>query len=154
MLANMNRRLYGTFQGAFVTACCAFIDTRRHTLTYANAGHPPPLLRRSNGQVESLQEHGIFLAFDPRSTYASAEVELRPGDRIVLYSDGLMEASNARDEYFGDARLEHVVASSAAATPGQFVDEMIAELRRWVGPDAPLQDDVTLVVIDISDSAS
>ena len=64
-----------------------------------------------------------------------------------------MEARNARDEYFGDARLEHVVATSAATTPQQFVDKMISELRQWVGPETPLQDDVTLVMIDVEDTA-
>jgi phosphoserine phosphatase RsbU/P len=68
-----------------------------------------------------------------------AEVTLRPGDRLV-FSDGLVEACNASDEFFGEARLEQLVAASAAVTPKQFVDELVDELRLWVGPDTPLQD--------------
>ncbi len=148
-LANINRTLCGSFQGAYVTACCGFIDALSRRLSYSSAGHPAPLLRRRDGRVEQLQERGLLLAFDADAQYPTAEVALDLGDRLVFFSDGLVEACNARDEFFGDARLEQLVAASAAVTPDQFVDEIVAELRRWVGRDTPLQDDVTLVVVDV-----
>jgi len=151
VLTNINRRLCGAFQGAYVTACCGFIDALSGTLTYASAGHPAPLLRRRDGQVEQLKERGLLLAFDAHAQYAATEVALHPGDRLVFFSDGLAEACNASDEFLSDARLEQFVAGSAAVTPEQFVDELVAELRRWVGQDTPLQDDVTLVVVDVGE---
>jgi sigma-B regulation protein RsbU (phosphoserine phosphatase) len=148
-LTNINRTLCDRFEGAYVTACCAFIDPVNLTLTYSSAGHPAPLLRRRGGRVESLREGGLLLAFEPQVRYASAEVALRKGDRIVFFSDGLAEASNVRDEFFGDTRLGEVVASGATSDPAVFVDQMVAEMRRWMGPETALQDDVTLVVVDV-----
>lgn len=149
VLTNINRRLSGTFQGAYVTACCAFVDARTRTLTYASAGHPAPLLRRAGGHVEHLDERGLLLAFDPDARYGAAQAALQPGDRVVFFSDGLIEACNASDEFFGDARLEQLVAASGTDTPGQLVEALVGDLRRWVGPTASLQDDVTLVVVDL-----
>lgn len=150
-LMNINRTLCGRFQGAYVTACCGFIDTLTGKLTYSSAGHPAPLLRRRDGRVEQLQQRGLLLAFDAHAQYATAEAALHPGDRLVCFSDGLVEACNGSDEFFGDARLEQCVAASAAITPEQCVEEIVAEVRRWVGSDTPLQDDVTLVVIDVGE---
>ena len=151
VLANINRRLCGTFEGAYVTACCGFIDAPNRTFRYASAGHPAPLLRRRDGHVEQLQERGLLLAFDANARYAAAEVLLQPGDRLICFSDGLTEACNARGEFLGDARLERLVRTSAAVTPEQFVGELVDELRVWVGSTTSLQDDVTLVVVDVGE---
>ncbi len=151
VLTNINRRLCGTFQGAYVTACCGFVDALNRKLSYASAGHPAPLLRRRDGHVEQLQERGLLLAFDAHAQYAAVDVTLQPGDRLVFFSDGLVEACNAGDEFFGEARLEQLAGASAAVTPEQFVDELVDELRLWVGLDTPLQDDVTLVVVDVGE---
>jgi sigma-B regulation protein RsbU (phosphoserine phosphatase) len=150
ILTNMNRTLCDRFEGAYVTACCAFIDPVNGTLAYASAGHPAPLLRRRNGQVEALGEHGLLLAFDPHAEYETSEVALRPGDRIVFFSDGLLEAESSTEEFFGDHRLTEVVAGSSAATPELFVERVLAELRAWTGTAAEPQDDVTLVVVEVS----
>ena len=99
--------------------------------------------------MEHLQERGLLLAFDAHAQSPAAEVALHRGDRLVFVSDGLVEACNARDEFFGDARLEQLVVASSAVTPDQFVDEIVAEVHRWVGLDTQLQDDVTLVVVDV-----
>jgi phosphoserine phosphatase RsbU/P len=118
-------------------------------LGYASAGHPAPLLRGSDGRVSQLDQRGLLLAFDATAQYATAEVALNAGDRVVFFSDGLVEACNARDEFFGDARLEQLLVAGTAGTPEQFVDCIVAELRRWVGSDRHLQDDVTVVVVDV-----
>jgi sigma-B regulation protein RsbU (phosphoserine phosphatase) len=149
VLTKMNRTLCGAFTGAYVTACCGVIDVLNRQLSYASAGHPAPLLRGSDGRVKQLEQRGVLLAFDATAQYATAEVALNAGDRVVFFSDGLVEACNPSDEFFGDARLEQLLVASAGGTPAQFVDQIVAELRRWVGPDTHLQDDVTVVVVDV-----
>jgi sigma-B regulation protein RsbU (phosphoserine phosphatase) len=148
-LTNINRTLCGRFAGAYVTACCGFIDVLNHRLRYASAGHPAPLRRRRDGRVDELDQRGLLLAFDADAQYATAEVTLDAGDRLVFFSDGLVEACNAGGDFFGDARLEQLLVASAAVTPEQFVDQIVADLRRWVGADKQLQDDVTMVVVDV-----
>jgi len=150
VLTNMNRTLCGTFAGAYVTACCSVIDVANRKLRCSSAGHPAPLLRGSDGHVQQLEQRGLLLAFDATAQYATAEVALNAGDRVVFFSDGLVEACNAGDEFFGDARLAQLLVTSTAGTPEQFVDEIVADLRRWVGADRQLQDDVTIVVVDVS----
>lgn len=150
-LETMNRTLCGKFERAYVTACCGSFDAVNRRLKYSSAGHPPPLLRRADGRVERLDQGGLALTFDPNAQYPTAQVELGPGDRIVFFTDGLVEAWNASDEFFGEARLEELVAVDRAVTPGELVEKLIDELRRWTGPDASLQDDVTVVVVDISE---
>jgi sigma-B regulation protein RsbU (phosphoserine phosphatase) len=152
-LTNINRTLCGKFEGAYVTACCGFFDAVNGRLRYASAGHPAPLLRRADGRVEQLDQGGLALVFDADTQYATAEVALRPGDRLLFFTDGLLEASNPSDEFFGDARLERLMADRAPVTPQQFVDQLVAELRRWAGPDTHLQDDVTLIVVDVGECA-
>ncbi len=149
VLTNMNRTLCGSFAGAYVTACCGVIDERTRTLRYASAGHPAPHLRGSDGRVTQLDHRGLLLAFDASAQYSAAEVRLNAGDRLVFFSDGLVEACNPDDEFFGDARLAALLATGAADAPRPFADRIVAELRRWVGPGADLQDDVTVVVVDV-----
>jgi sigma-B regulation protein RsbU (phosphoserine phosphatase) len=99
--------------------------------------------------VDKLDERGLVLAFDADAQYATAELALAAGDRFVFFSDGLVEAANPSDEFFGDARLEQLLVGSAGITCEQFVDQMVAYLRRWVGAGRQLQDDVTIVVADV-----
>lgn len=149
VLKNINRVLCGKFSGAFVTACCGFIDTVERKLFYASAGHPAPLLRRGDGRVETLEERGLLLAIAADADYASSEIGLNDGDRLVFFSDGLVEARNASDDFFGNARLERLLAAHAALAPAQFIDRVVADLRSWVGSGTCLQDDVTILVVDV-----
>jgi sigma-B regulation protein RsbU (phosphoserine phosphatase) len=148
VLKNINRMLCGKFAGAFVSACCAFIDGTGRRLFYASAGHPAPLLRRRDGRIEALSEGGLLLAIDAGSEYVTAEVGMNPGDRLVFFSDGLVEARNDRDDFFGNERLERLLAVHAAAVPDHLIERVVVALRSWVGPGASLQDDVTVVVVD------
>jgi phosphoserine phosphatase RsbU/P len=149
VLTNMNRTLCGMFEGAYVTACCARVDGADRRVRYASAGHPPALLRRADGRVERLDAGGIALVFEPAAEYSTTDVKLNAGDRLVFFSDGLLEASNARDEFFGDCRLAQFLADTARLAPEPFVERLVVELRAWIGHPAELQDDVTVVVVDI-----
>lgn len=91
--------------GKFITLFYAVLDTRQGTLHYCNAGHNPPFLIRGNGSVELLQEGGAVLGVFPDWRYEQGSARLQPGDRVLIYSDGLSEARNQSSEEFGDERL-------------------------------------------------
>jgi len=83
----------------------AVIDTARMTLAYCNAGHNPPILRRRDGAIEWLREGGPVLGVLPAASYPAGAIELRPGDCLALFTDGISEAFNAAGEEFGEKRI-------------------------------------------------
>lgn len=111
--------------GRFVTAFVALYDAKERTLTYASAGHPPPRLIRG-GEVQRLgAESGLPLGIDKTSVYRNETLQLKPDDRIVLYTDGITESANSSRQYFGDAQFDAVLkgpARSAAELLTRVVD--------------------------------
>ena len=138
------------FERAYVTACCALLTDSGRRLVYSLAGHPPPLLRRADGRLERLELGSLPLTLDPGAAYPSGAVSLAPGDRLLVFTDGLVDAPNAKEELFGAARLRQVLEANAALTADALAERLVEELRLWIGPDAPLHDDVTLVVVDVA----
>jgi serine phosphatase RsbU (regulator of sigma subunit) len=129
----------------FVTVFLAVLDPKQQTFQYANAGHNPPIVRRASGMIESLTRTGAVLGVFDDLPLSEAAITLGRGDAVVLYTDGVTEAWNPRDEDYGNARL----AAAIAAAPRQ-----AAELLAHVEADldaftegAPQQDDVTLLVL-------
>lgn len=149
VLAEMNRVLCGHFEGRFVTAACVFLDADRPVVRYSLAGHPPPLLLKgSTGQLIELREGGLVLGLFPDASYPTGEMAFDPGDRVVLYTDGVTEARDASGAWFGDRELRAFVAAHRDGSPGQFLDALIRHLGRWSGRDGPFEDDLTVVAID------
>jgi len=149
VLARMNRALCGRFELAYVTATFALIDPEARRLTYAAAGHPSPLLVRSGGRVDSLDERGMVLGFLPDAAYASATVQnLEAGDRLVFYTDGITEASRTDGEFFGDRQFRETLTLGRSQPADRFLATLIARAREWTGAD--FADDVTVVVVDCS----
>jgi hypothetical protein len=107
LAANMNRYACGNSQGGlrFTTAFLAEYDPVRRTVDYINAGHNNPILRRASGQIERLDVGGLPFGILPDAKYESATVTLAPGDWLVIFTDGVVEAENFRQEEFGEARL-------------------------------------------------
>src|SRR6202030_2771461 len=102
LAANMNRYACSNSQGGlrFTTAFLAEYDAARRIFHYINAGHNNPILRRANGLIERLDVGGLPLGIMPDAKYESASVALAPGDWLIIFTDGLVEAENARqDEY-------------------------------------------------------
>jgi sigma-B regulation protein RsbU (phosphoserine phosphatase) len=147
VLTRMNRALCGRFELAYVTAVFAVADPAAGTLTYASAGHPPPVLIRSGGRgVESLDARGIVLGFVPAEYTSTVVRGLRPGDRIVFYTDGLTEAERPDGEFFGDRQLVERLLDLRATPPAGAVDGLVGAARGWAGRE--FADDVTVVMVD------
>jgi sigma-B regulation protein RsbU (phosphoserine phosphatase) len=148
LVANMNKYACSNSQGGlrFTTAFLAEYDAARRTFYYINAGHNNPILRRANGLIERLDVGGLPLGILPDAKYESASVTLAPGDWLIIFTDGLVEAENARQEEFGEIQLLRVINSAAASTPSEMLNSMMAALDLFVGT-TPQHDDVTCLLI-------
>jgi sigma-B regulation protein RsbU (phosphoserine phosphatase) len=153
ILESINRALCGKFERAYVTATCGVFDEANLSVRYANAGHPPPLLRRRSGDLVPMAGGGVLLAFVPDARYVSAAMTMSEGDQVVFFTDGLSEGTNAADEYFGDGQLARVLRSAGADGADAFAQRIVDELRAWIGPQRELQDDVTVLVVECRASA-
>jgi sigma-B regulation protein RsbU (phosphoserine phosphatase) len=144
VLSGMNAALCGNTQGQFVTAAYVHLDARARELRYAAAGHPPMLMLR-DGTVTEIAENGLLLAASNQATYSDMTFPLVSGDRLLLYTDGLVEARNAQGVLFGEDALMASLRSTAGLTPADAADKLIADVESW----AHLQDDdLTLLVCD------
>jgi sigma-B regulation protein RsbU (phosphoserine phosphatase) len=105
VLTGLNRVLCGKFAEHFVTAAYLFVDLEVSLLRYSAAGHPPLLLAsHTEGEVREIEENGLMLGLFPDAACASAQILIGPGDRCLLYTDGVLEAQNAAQEEFGKSR--------------------------------------------------
>lgn len=148
-LFGMNAALYGNTQNQFVTAAYAHLDARSRELRYSAAGHPPMLLLR-DGAVVELQENGLMLAAFGFATYSTASHRLEAGDRLLLYTDGIIEASDTAGECFGRDGLAEVLKQTKGSPPTEAADLILSSVQKW---SASQDDDLTLIVCDFTESA-
>ena len=148
LAANMNRYACSNSQGGlrFTTAFLSEYDPVHRTLDYINAGHNNPILRRASGQIERLDVGGLPFGILPEAKYESATVTLAPGDWLVIFTDGLVEAVNARDEEYGEVRLLAALDASKALTPADLLKRLMTDLDLFVG-NTPQHDDVTCMLL-------
>jgi serine phosphatase RsbU (regulator of sigma subunit)/anti-sigma regulatory factor (Ser/Thr protein kinase) len=130
----------------FVTCLYALLDPASGRLQYANAGHDLPYWRY-NGGVEELRATGMPLGLMPNMRYEEYELTLAPGDGLLFYSDGLVEAHNAKREMFGFPRLEAFVAAYSGSLGPALIDALLADLTAFIGAEAQQEDDITLVTL-------
>ena len=131
----------------FVSLFYGVYDARNRRLTYSNAGHLPPALLR-DGKATELLESNLVLGVDPDEQYTQAVVDLRPGDCLMLYTDGLTEAMNFKGELFGRHRVLDTFArcvSNCGGTAETIAENMLWDVRKFVGI-APRSDDMTMLV--------
>lgn len=132
--------------GRFITFFVGLYDASSGRLAFTNAGHNPPLLVRADGTAQRLENGGPALARLLRQKYEEGSVALEPGDRLVLFTDGVTEAASKHtSELFGDARLEALVRDSRTLGAAQLQDAIVNRVTEFSGGD--LEDDVTLIVV-------
>jgi len=129
----------------FVTCFYAILDPKSDTLSYANAGHDLPYLRRRNGEAEELRTRGMPLGLMPGMSYEEKEVVLDTGQSVLFYSDGLVEAHDPKGEMFGFPRLQALVAEHGEER--LLGGLLMEELYRFAGEGWEQEDDITLVTL-------
>ena len=151
VLAGLNRALCGKFTNHFVTAAYVFVDMEKNSISYAGAGHPPLLLwSASTRSTSEVLQNGLFLGHFPEETYSVLQLPVRAGDKAVLYTDGILEASNPLHEMFGADRFKQFLDSDHNSGAERLADSVLDELSRWSGhPQGEgQQDDMTLLSIE------
>jgi phosphoserine phosphatase RsbU/P len=148
VLGGINRALCGRLAGRYVTAAYLFIDDRSGVVRYSAAGHPPMLHATRDDGVRRIEENGVLLGFVEDAIYPEAVLRLdcNGRDRFLLYTDGLIEAANPRDNLFGIDGVERALASASRLTADAAADAVLAAKDEWSG--LPQADDLTVVLVD------
>jgi serine phosphatase RsbU (regulator of sigma subunit) len=136
----------------FVTCFYAILDPKSGSLTYANAGHDLPYLRRRGGGCEEVRARGMPLGLMPGMGYEQKEIVLEEGEVAFFYTDGLVEAHDQRGEMFGFPRLRELVAEHGEA--GSLEEALLEELYSFVGEGWEQEDDITLLTLKRSATRS
>jgi phosphoserine phosphatase RsbU/P len=131
----------------FVTVFYAVFDSTTGLISYANGGHNPPYVRRADGSIEVLGGAvGLVLGVMPGIAYPDHSIQLRTGDRLLLYTDGVTEAFNPADEAYGAERLIAEVTAHGDGTAAALVERICSSVTSFAGT-APQSDDITLTVL-------
>ncbi|MBS1810621.1 MAG: SpoIIE family protein phosphatase [Acidobacteria bacterium] len=147
VVSQINQYIYdNTPSNRYITFFYSELNPKTHELTYVNAGHNPPLLVRASGQVEKLEVGGFPVGIMPFGTYEQATVSLRPGDVMIVYSDGVTESINEAGDEFGENPLIEVLKKNLTRTAAGVRDRIDEALTRFVGK-AKSVDDLTMVIV-------
>jgi serine phosphatase RsbU (regulator of sigma subunit) len=130
----------------YITFFLAHLDAAGGRLSYVNAGHNPPILARASGVIENLREGGVVLGLVEHTTYTQGEVELAPGDTLLVYSDGVSETWSTEDEEFGEKRLAEAVTRWRGLDARSLEAGILRQLEHFADGAKPT-DDRTLIVL-------
>jgi serine phosphatase RsbU (regulator of sigma subunit) len=130
----------------FTTAFLAELDAATGDVVYVNAGHNAPILRKKSGAMERLEAGGIPVGILAESTYQVGTTRLERGDWLVIFTDGVVEAVNGKDEEYGEAALVRLVDRESGSAPAELLRSLLAELDGYVG-NTPQHDDITCLLL-------
>jgi sigma-B regulation protein RsbU (phosphoserine phosphatase) len=145
----LNEHLHQVTDAAkFATLFYAEWNSKELCLNYVNAGHNAPLLL-GNGRCERLEQGGMPLGMFPAAKFDTGRICLKPGETLVLYSDGITEAATTTGEEFGELRLEEVVKVNCGKPLPEIQARVLQAVRKWSGPST--EDDMTLMLVRVTD---
>jgi len=130
--------------GKFITFFYGVLDGARRRFSYTNAGHCEPILVRQSGECTRVNHGGVVLGVFPNWEYREEHVDLEPGDRLVLFTDGITEIANANDEEFGEERLMEMLRLDRALDAEAMQKRVMSAVAEFSGGN--FQDDATLIV--------
>ncbi|HEX8184030.1 MAG TPA: SpoIIE family protein phosphatase, partial [Blastocatellia bacterium] len=141
VMGEINQYIYeNSPSNKFLTLFYGELDPQTSILTYSNGGHNPPMLLRRSGEVVHLDKGGLPIGMMQATCYQEDSVKFEPGDVLVIYSDGITESINERDEEFGEERLLEVVKHNLNRSASGIRDRIDEALSRFVGTTAPVDD--------------
>ena len=151
ILSAVNDRLAeNNEQKMFVTAWIAIFDKETGVLQYTNAGHNPPILLSANKEATMLKKvHGLVLGAMAHVPYQSDVMKLQKGDRLLLYTDGVPEAHNLKDDLYGDEKLLDLVGKTSEKTGEEVVDAIFQSIDEFAS-GAPQFDDITMMSVSVN----
>jgi phosphoserine phosphatase RsbU/P len=148
LVEGLNRSMCANSQGGlrFTTAFFGEFDPVSRVFTYINAGHNAPILRRASGAIERLEAGGLPLGIQDDAVYQASSITLQTKDWLVIFTDGVIEAVNERDEEFGEERLIGIFSESPETAPSRMLSRVMVAIDRFVG-NAPQHDDITCMLL-------
>jgi hypothetical protein len=148
LVAGVNRYACSNSQGGvrFTTAFFAELDPTNGDFVFLNAGHNAPILRRKSGAVERLDAGGIPIGIFSESTYQSGRSRLEDGDCLVIFTDGVIEAFNHKDDEYGESALLNIVDRGSSTPPAETLRSLLTDIDRFVG-NTPQHDDITCLFL-------
>ncbi len=152
MLSKMRAQLVGKLNGNFLTATLVTVFPESGRLLIANAGHPETvILRKSSGKADLYRPSGMVInEFLTTPHYRTQTAELQPGDKVILYTDGLPEARSQDGEFFGDDRFLDLLQDCAALEPESFCNEVIQRIQNFTEEQQSSHDDMAIVVLEFT----
>lgn len=150
LMNSINQILRANIQRDFVTASYAYINVPERRMVVANAGHPPTLVwRRAESRFIALRPLGRPLGLFDEVEFLEETIVLEAGDRVLLYTDGILEAGSATFDLYGADRFEAAVRELEHLSADDFADEVIRRITEWCGGADRISDDIALVIVDI-----
>jgi sigma-B regulation protein RsbU (phosphoserine phosphatase) len=132
----------------FVTLFLAAYNEQTHRLTYCNAGHNPPLIRRSEGTIEQMLPTGAAIGLIEQTSFEQKSLRLNSGDRVLFYTDGVVESFNTEKKMFGQERLEEFFMTAGTKSAQQMIGELKNTLHQFTGSTTPA-DDTTIIAMNV-----
>jgi serine phosphatase RsbU (regulator of sigma subunit) len=149
LVEKANRVMWrNTTEDKFITLFYAVVDVEGRTLQFTNAGHNAPVLTRQDGAQVRLDDGGLIVGAYQESAYGQGEIELRPGDRLVMFTDGVTEAVNGQGEEFGEKRLVEASLRGRQLSAGTLHHSLLNLVTEFCGGE--FEDDATVLVVAVS----
>ncbi len=134
----------------YFTMIYGIMDVKRNCFCYCRAGHTPLLIQRSDGNIEVFNDGSVPVGLTEDCAFQQFCVDVKPGDRLILFSDGITEARRTSDKsFFGDDRFLDLIRRTRQIEPDQAMHQIIKELKNWLGETSPA-DDITLMIVELS----
>ncbi len=150
LVGRISRSIFASsLSNKFITFVISRLDPERMTFSYVNAGHNYPLVVSADGSINLLQSGGLCLGLLPQAEYQEEVVQLRPGDLVVLYTDGITEAFDPQEEEFGEERLTEILLRERHRSAREIFDAIMSAVDDFTA-GAPQHDDLTLLVCKVS----
>jgi len=158
LVHEMKHMLTGNIEKQFITAAYAYINLEKRTLSLARAGHEPLLIfNKYTKKIQQYLPKGAVIGYFLEKEYKEIEIDIEEGDRIILYTDCVTEALREDDinnEMFGLDRFFELITNTSEKSPQEFVDAVQETLNEWIGTSSEYEDDLTIVVLDVTGEVS